>query len=78
MEALANKKRAVKLISIVIGSFAGAWLPLQANLYCCFVVEKFKDFISRSLCLVRPWDFIPFLLSTFPSRYEEKVSSKAY
>ena len=78
IEALANKKRAVKLISIVIGSFAGAWLPLQANLYFCLGGQILNNFFPRSFCYARLWDFTPFLLSTFPSRYKEIFSSKAY
>lgn len=33
-EALRNKRRVVKLITIVITTFAGSWLPLQTILLC--------------------------------------------
>merc|ERR550532_3368534 len=34
LESQRNRKRAVKLISIVISTFAGSWLPIQVILLC--------------------------------------------
>ena len=73
---MANKKRVVKLITIVISIFAICWLPLQVRQIIHFLI--ICNVLFRLFCFARLWALILSQYGTYQYRLASSDSVRTF